>query len=148
MEDTIISQLDDIAAQYTGGIILYAEANRQHGEVLRAAMRAGTRDGEATYMRRRQKSDTVQRIIERHAATTPGVLTAGEYYDLCAKHDWYHGFSDDFSVDQAGAANYQWLSEVAKINPGFAEILKAWAVHKFSGQSWGTEQAPRPERPQ
>lgn len=49
-----------------------------------------------------------------------------EYFNLCAKHDWDYYFSDDNRKIVKGDATEKRLESLAKENPKFAKIYKAW----------------------
>ena len=74
-------------------------------------------------------------------------MTLQEYYDALEKADWYYDYSDDNSVWRRGMAEIGRLEAVCKEGPKYAALYEAFDKHKFSGKPWGTEQAPKPERP-
>ena len=63
------------------------------------------------------------------------------------RHDWFHAMSDDASVDRAGDANWNRLKSEADKIEGGPELMRAYSKHVFSGQSFGTPKAPKPECP-
>lgn len=71
-----------------------------------------------------------------------------QFYDLCAKHDWYHQMSDDAGVCQRGERERHRLTSNAMSNPDFKAIYEAWCEHMYSGEGWGTEKKPKPIRPE
>lgn len=73
-------------------------------------------------------------------------MSPQEFYDRCAQHDWYYDYSDDGSVWRAGRADRSEIERLAHEH-GHEAILAEWTRHMFSGQPWGTDKAPRPERP-
>lgn len=60
-------------------------------------------------------------------------MTPKEYFDLCAKHDWFYDYSDDHSKWRAGNDEYKTLMNWKKENTLFQDIFDAWAYHVFSG---------------
>lgn len=71
-----------------------------------------------------------------------------EFYDLCARHDWYYAYSDDHRYWVAGEASWDRLKRLAATDPALQAILEAWSAYMFNGPSWGTETQPRPARPE
>ena len=59
-------------------------------------------------------------------------MTIQEYFDLCAKHDWFYDYSDDHSKWRAGNTEYQRLYNWKKENTVFQAIFTAWAHHVFN----------------
>jgi hypothetical protein len=74
-------------------------------------------------------------------------MTKQEFYDLCANHDWYHAMSDDYSVWRRGINNRIKMDKIVAQNPELQDILSAFARYYFTGEPFGTEQSPYPERP-
>lgn len=74
-------------------------------------------------------------------------MTLQEYYDQLASHDWYYHFSDDGRVYNAGYQEQNALKEIAKKSPEFQALYDAWHNYMFTGEPWGNERAPYPERP-
>lgn len=71
-----------------------------------------------------------------------------EFYDLLERHDWFYSYSDDHSVWLAGTRRVDELRAIAaKGGQEYADLLKAYEDHMFTGKSWNTEQAPKPVRP-
>jgi hypothetical protein len=68
-----------------------------------------------------------------------------EYFEACARFDWYYSFSDDHRVYTRESANEQKLAIEAKTDPIKEKILKDWSKFMFSGKSWGTVRPPKPE---
>lgn len=71
-----------------------------------------------------------------------------QFYDLCAKHDWYYQMSDDARVYKNGERERHQLVSNAMNNPPFKAIYEAWCNHMYSGADWGTEKKPKPVRPE
>lgn len=67
------------------------------------------------------------------------------FFARCAGHDWYYQMSDDLRVYQAGKAVRKALEREANESPVKQAIFDAWNDYYFSGPSFGTEQAPKPE---
>jgi hypothetical protein len=75
-------------------------------------------------------------------------MTLQEFHDACASHDWYYEMSDDHRVWQRGQGERMALLHGSGESTQHDEIYKRWRLHAFSGPNWGTEKAPKPERPQ
>lgn len=74
-------------------------------------------------------------------------MTAEDFYDRCAKHDWYYQMSDDPRKHRNGNAAQQELSRLAAGEARLGLIYAAWEAHMFSGPDFGTAAVPRPQRP-
>jgi hypothetical protein len=76
-------------------------------------------------------------------------MTLEEFYNLLEAHDWHYEMSDNHSVYLRGRENEQKLSSLAANhkNQDFVILFRAYKQHIFSGEPWGTEQLPKPERP-
>jgi serine/threonine protein phosphatase PrpC len=70
-----------------------------------------------------------------------------EFYDLCKRHDWYYAMSDDHSVYVRGKKSRRNLEHISHQDPEFRDLLSAFARYYFTGEPFGTEQSPYPERP-
>ena len=78
------------------------------------------------------------------------IPTLQEYYDMLEKHDWYYEFSDDSFVYFKGKSNRDELLRISQKEPLFPKafrLFQSYQIHMFSGPPWGTEKAPKPERP-
>lgn len=74
--------------------------------------------------------------------------TLQEYYDMLVKHDWYFDWSDDGRVWRAGVKARDELKAIAEANgEAYQELLTGFQKYMFTGEPWGTERAPKPERP-
>jgi hypothetical protein len=72
----------------------------------------------------------------------------GEYWDLLDGHDWYFNYSDAAGVYKRGSQVNSFICEIARKRGGeYAQLLRAFNLHYFSGKPWGTEKAPKPDRP-
>lgn len=74
-------------------------------------------------------------------------MTVGEYYDQLERHDWYYEWSDDHGVWERGSADASRLKQISEESPEHKALWDGFNKHKFSGESWGTEKQPKPERP-
>lgn len=74
-------------------------------------------------------------------------MELGEYYDELEKHDWFYDYSDDHSVWRRGQAARNKLSSIASQSPEHKALWDGFNKHVFSGPNWGTEKAPKPEKP-
>ncbi|WP_241295349.1 hypothetical protein [Burkholderia stabilis] len=75
-------------------------------------------------------------------------MTIEQYYDELNRHDWYCGFSDDYSVEQRGEENYTRLLEIANQHGAdYLALIGAFRKHHFSGEPWNTPQYDKPARP-
>lgn len=74
-------------------------------------------------------------------------MTLQDFYDLCAKHDWYYQFSDSPEVYDRGRREADVLAGLARNNPERSDMLAAFGRWAYSGPAWQTEREPRPERP-
>lgn len=73
-------------------------------------------------------------------------MLAGNYFALCASHDWTYELSDDHSKYLKGLGRFNFLMDTALTQPELFPIFKAWERYVFSGPAWGyAPQAPRPE---
>ncbi len=70
-----------------------------------------------------------------------------ELYDQLESHDWHYSMSDDQRVYLAGQRNHEQLRADATAIPGGTDLLAAFSRHVFSGDPWGTIEAPKPPRP-
>lgn len=70
-----------------------------------------------------------------------------EFYDQLNRHDWYFDFSDDICVCRKGREETARLTGIANQSPEHKALMDAFRDHYFSGESWGTEKKPKPERP-
>lgn len=76
------------------------------------------------------------------------VPTPAEYWDMLNSHDWYYMMSDDNSVWRRGLSRSKELEAIANGHPELEALAKGFSEHYFSGKPWGTEQAPKPPRPE
>lgn len=75
-------------------------------------------------------------------------MTIEQYYDELNQHDWYCGFSDDYSVERRGEENYTRLLEIANQHGAdYLALIGAFRKHHFSGEPWNTPQYDKPARP-
>ncbi|WP_124648992.1 hypothetical protein [Burkholderia stagnalis] len=75
-------------------------------------------------------------------------MTIERYYDELDRHDWYSGFSDDYSVEKRGEAEYKRLVEIAdQHGPDYQALCGAFRKHHFSGEAWSTPKYDKPARP-
>jgi hypothetical protein len=74
-------------------------------------------------------------------------VTLTEFYDACARFDWFYEMSDDHRVWSAGPAARHKLLEEAKTEPAKMQVFDAWQRHVFSGEPFGTQKVTKPERP-
>ncbi len=81
-------------------------------------------------------------------ATATASVTLGQFYQILSNHDWYFAFSDDNRVYHNGEASKERLNAFAKQSSAHQALLDGFSRHHFSGEPWGTEQAPLPARPQ
>ncbi|HFT8010306.1 TPA: type IV secretion system DNA-binding domain-containing protein [Burkholderia cenocepacia] len=76
------------------------------------------------------------------------VMTIEQYYDELNRHDWYCGFSDDYSVQSRGEENYVRLLEIANQHGAdYLGLIGAFQKHYFSGEPWNTPKHDKPARP-
>lgn len=75
-------------------------------------------------------------------------VTLQQYWDSLNRHDWYYDYSDDHSVWQRGSAELSRLRAMSKQSPEHTAMFEGFKKHYFSGESWGTEKAPKPVRPE
>lgn len=73
-------------------------------------------------------------------------MTVVEFFNACSGFDWFYEMSDDHRVWSAGHARRQILLAESKTDPVKEAMWEAWAKHKYSGEPWGTEQLPPPQR--
>ncbi len=70
-----------------------------------------------------------------------------EFYKKLESHDWFYSYSDDHSAWRCGDAAESKLQLLAKQSPEHQALFNGFKKHMFSGPSWGTEKAPKPEQP-
>jgi hypothetical protein len=75
------------------------------------------------------------------------MVSLSEFWDMLNQHDWYHVFSDSWEIDQRGAENRAKLLEIAHQSDAHTKLFIDFENHYWTGKPWGTEQAPKPERP-
>ena len=76
------------------------------------------------------------------------MISLQEFWDKLSSHDWYYPMSDDGRSYHAGKDSESKLLSLAKESEEHQALYDAWVAHKWSGDPWGTEQQPRPERPE
>lgn len=69
------------------------------------------------------------------------------YYDELANHDWFYEYSDDHSVWRKGSSAQTQLRAKSNKAPEHLSLYNAWSSYMFSGDAFGTEKQPKPERP-
>ncbi len=75
-------------------------------------------------------------------------MTIEQFYDELNRHDWYCGFSDDYSVERRGEENYTRLLEIANQHGAdYLGLIGAFQKHYFSGEPWNTPKHDKPARP-
>lgn len=75
-------------------------------------------------------------------------MTIEQYYDELNRHDWYSGYSDNYSVEKRGEENYTRLLEIANQHGAdYLALIGAFRKHHFSGEPWNTPQYDKPARP-
>ena len=71
-----------------------------------------------------------------------------EYYDVLNSFDWYYVMSEDHGVWKSGEARWAKIYNIAIVNEGrYMKLLNGFRDYYNSGQPWGTERQPKPERP-
>lgn len=71
----------------------------------------------------------------------------GELWDKCNQHDWLFMMSDDRRSYNGGRESQADLELEAATIPGGLDLVRAFALHVFSGPNWGSDEQPKPERP-
>ena len=75
-------------------------------------------------------------------------ITLSKYYDMLTYHDWYYDYSDDHSVWQRGRDASENLRRIAETNgKEFKDLRDGFRAHYFSGDAFGKEKQPIPEKP-
>ena len=74
-------------------------------------------------------------------------VSLAEYWEMLNKHDWFHMYSDDNSVDRKGSAYMRVLTDIAGQSREHTALLIGFRAHEFSGEPWGTERHPQPLKP-
>ena len=75
-------------------------------------------------------------------------ITLPIYYDMLSRHDWYYDYSDDHSVWQRGRDASENLRRIADTNgKEFKDLRDGFRAHYFSGEAFGKEKQPIPEKP-
>ena len=75
--------------------------------------------------------------------------TLQEFYDMVARQDWYYEMSYDHRVWRAGENYSNRLKSIANLGgEQYQRILTEFSQHYYSGQSFGTEKQPKPQRPE
>jgi len=75
------------------------------------------------------------------------VTSLAKLYDRLERHDWYYQMSDDHRCWQRGEADWKEITEMAASIPGGDELKGAFSTHYYTGEPWGNEKQPKPERP-
>lgn len=81
------------------------------------------------------------------AATAQQRSPLQQLWDDLRYFDWFHDHSDDPSVRRDGAIREAELRRRAESIEGGLEMFQAWRKHVWTGPSFGTPKAPKPERP-
>lgn len=76
-----------------------------------------------------------------------GMTPLQELFDRLDRHDWYYQMSDDHRCWVAGEADNASLNEMAAKISGGPELKSAFSAHYFTGEPWGNEKQPKPDRP-
>jgi hypothetical protein len=71
-----------------------------------------------------------------------------DFYDALERHDWHYAMSDDNRVYTAGRKRQAELIEASQLSEAHNSLYEQYSDHVYSGPAYGTEQAPKPERPQ
>lgn len=88
----------------------------------------------------------------RTLAPGPGVdpdkpISLAMFWDALDRFDWFYPFSDDPRVYRSGHSRNAALMKLAGATPKHVALYIAFRDFVFSGPPWGTEKAPKPERP-
>lgn len=78
--------------------------------------------------------------------TAKKLPTLDEYYDMLTKHDFYHMFSNNAQVYSYHHSKELDLKAIANTSEPHMELLRQFTDHFFSGEAFGTEQAPLPKK--
>ncbi|CAE6842172.1 hypothetical protein [Paraburkholderia aspalathi] len=71
-----------------------------------------------------------------------------QFYDELDRHDWYCGFSDDWSVEKRGDENRKRLLGIANQHgQNYLALYEAFSQHYFSGEPWSSPKWDKPGRP-
>ena len=74
-------------------------------------------------------------------------MTLTEFYDVLNSFDWYYDFSDDHRVWKRGeSGKAKILAMITEGGKEFKDLYDGFVAHHFSGPSWNTDKAPKPER--
>lgn len=76
------------------------------------------------------------------------ITSLQSYYDALEQFDWFYHFSDDHRVWKKGEAASKKIKYLANQSPEHADLYRRFHKHHFSGEPWGTEKEPKPERPE
>ena len=71
-----------------------------------------------------------------------------EFWEKLDQHDWYYQMSDDGRVYRAGAQAENLLLNEARTSLFKMALYNAFHLNHFSGKTWGTEKAPKPQKPE
>jgi hypothetical protein len=74
-------------------------------------------------------------------------MTLSEFYDALTSHDWYYMYSDDGRIYRRGSDCEKELRAISTESDQHRHLFEAYRNHVFSGRTFGTEPAPRPDRP-
>ena len=70
------------------------------------------------------------------------------FYDKCRYHDWYYEYADDHRSYSSGRASKAELQRKCGEHPKYKDIYTEWQTYMFSGKHTGTEDKPKPIRPE
>jgi|GEM_PF-896302 len=70
-----------------------------------------------------------------------------QYWEKLNNFDWFYEYSDDHSVWQRGRIAASKIAAIAIESPEHRALYDGFYKHHFSGKSFGTEKAPKPEKP-
>jgi len=70
-----------------------------------------------------------------------------EYYDLLAGLDWTYMMSDAHNICSQGRQEMANARRLSQESPEHQKLFSLWYDYSYSGQGWGGEQKPKPEKP-
>ncbi|MCS4309478.1 hypothetical protein M2404_003850 [Rheinheimera pacifica] len=82
------------------------------------------------------------------AVKGPVKVTGHQFYSMLSGHDWFAGFSDDYSVTKDAEEHMRQLEAIAEGSEDFKKLLDGFKAHHFSGESFCRPAVSKPELPE
>lgn len=73
-------------------------------------------------------------------------MTRTEFFKACRNFDWFYVMSDDSRVYRQGREAEDKMKQEAAHDTVKANMFQAWNAHVCSGEAFGKEKLPEPQR--